>query len=107
MKAGNGSAEEPGEFAGLLRLWAERTLLVIVVLVALTYAGDYCVFQLRGKPVKQLTVNRYLAVPLKGSKTEFDFEGTQPQTCVQALFPWAGSSPCWYLRRHLTQADKI
>lgn len=87
--------------------WTERILLGSVALAALTYGGDYAVFSLRGKPLDQVTVNRYLAVPLKGNKTEFDFQGSQPVACSRSIFPQAGWSPCWYLRRHTTQATQL
>jgi hypothetical protein len=87
--------------------WAERALLGILGAAILAYFLDWAVFTLRGKPLSQVAVNSYLSVPLKGNKTEYDYEGTQPIPCARALFPQAGSSPCWYLRRHTTQADKI
>jgi hypothetical protein len=90
----------------LLR-WTERVLLSAVALLALSYGADYAVFALRGKPADQVTVNRYLAVPLKGNKTEFDFQGSQPMTCARSIFPQGGWSPCWYLRRHTTQATQL
>jgi len=91
----------------VLLKWTERVLLGAVALSALTYAGDYLVFTLRGKPLDQVTVNRYLAVPLKGNKTEFDFQGSQPSTCARAIFPQGGWSPCWYLRRHTNQSTNL
>lgn len=91
----------------LLLKWTERILLGAIALLALTYGGDFAVFTLRGKPLDQVTVNRYLAVPLKGNKTEFDFQGSQPLACARAIFPQAGWSPCWYLRRHANQAVQL
>lgn len=97
----------PQNMRSRLLRWTERVLLGAVALLALIYGGDYVVFALRGKPVDQVTVNQYLAVPLKGNKTEFDFQGSQPQACARAIFPQGGWSPCWYLRRHTTQATQL
>ena len=96
-----------GDLRTTLLRWTERILLGAVAMAALAYGCDLAVFSLRGKPVDQVTVNRYLAVPLKGNKTEFDFQGSQPQACARAIFPQGGWSPCWYLRRHTTQAVKL
>jgi hypothetical protein len=87
--------------------WLGFTLLGLLGLAALVYIGDGVTFYLRGKPLDQVTVSRYLAAPLKGNKTEYYFEGTQPTSCVRALFPQAGLNPCWYLRRHPVSAESL
>lgn len=84
--------------------------LLLKVLVALasasilTYAGDYTVFRYRVarnlSPYDGVTVNAYYAVPQKTGKMEYDFQSSQQLTCVNALFPHMGYTPCWYLRRH-------
>jgi hypothetical protein len=91
----------------LLLKWAERVLFGAIALAAFTFGVDYAIFSMRGRPLDQITVNRYLAVPLKGNKTEFDFQGSQPLVCARAIFPQAGWSPCWYLRRHTNQAVNL
>ena len=50
-----------------------------------------------------VTVNAYYAVPQKTGKMEYDFQSSQQETCVSALLPHMGYTPCWYLRR---QTDK-
>jgi len=90
-----------------IALWIERILLSILALSVLIYGADWAVFTLRGKPLSQVTVNRYLSVPLKGNKTEYDYEGTQPIPCSVSLFPQLGLSTCWYLRRHSIQNDRL
>jgi hypothetical protein len=42
-------------------------------------------------------------VPQKNRSTEFLVGDLQDQTCVNALFPHLGYSPCWYLSRHKEQ----
>jgi hypothetical protein len=84
-----------------------QALIAAVAIAVLIYVGDFALFYLRGKPHDQVVVSRYLAAPLKGNKTEYYFEGTGPMDCARALFPQAGWSPCWYLRRHTTYAEKL
>jgi hypothetical protein len=54
-----------------------------------------------------VTVNHYYAVLQKNGKTTFTFDPPQAWTCVRALFPHAGSLPCWYLSRHPDQRTNI
>ena len=74
---------------------------------AFAYAVDYAVFRYRvtanRQPFGQITVTRYDAVPQKNGKTQFIFYPPEAQTCVHALFPRAGFTPCWYLQRHTEQ----
>lgn len=84
-----------------------RVCVAILTSAAFLYGMDVAIFTLRGKPLHQVTVNRYLAVPLKGNKTEYDYEDSQPVACSQSLFPQYGWNPCWYLHRHTTHADKL
>ena len=53
---------------------AELTLLALATLSLALYGGDWAVFLLRGQPRSSVTVERYLVVPLKGKKTEYDDE---------------------------------
>jgi hypothetical protein len=87
--------------------WLRQTVLAALVIAVLIYVGDFAIFFLRGKPHDQIVVSRYLAAPLKGNKTEYYFEGTGPMDCARALFPQAGWSPCWYLRRHTLYSEKL
>lgn len=90
----------------ILLRWTGWVLLSILALAALVYVGDYVIFLLRGQPLGQMNVTRYMAAPLKGNKTEYFYEGSGPMNCAKALLPQAGSPPCWYLRRHPLYAEK-
>lgn len=87
--------------------WAERIVLGAIVLILLSCAADWTVFTLRGKPLGSVTVERYLQVPLKGNKTEFDDEGERAVPCSRSLLPQSVWMPCWYLAHHAIQADKL
>lgn len=80
--------------------WA--VVVLIAVFIAF-YAGDWAVFTLRGAPLSKVTVNRFVTIPLKGGKKEFDYVGTADAPCSISIFPQAGQSPCWQLRRNPNQ----
>lgn len=83
----------------LLR-WAIRIVLTLAILFAAVYLVDWAVYRLRGAPQSKVTVNRYVSIPLKGRKTEFDYLGTTDMSCALSLFSQGGESPCWQLRRN-------
>ena len=86
-----------------LAQWMFRAAVVLAVAFALVYVGDWTVYKIRGAPQSKVTVNRYVAIPLKGRKTEYDYQGTLDEPCAQALFGQGGLSPCWQLRRNPNQ----
>jgi hypothetical protein len=90
----------------LLR-WLWRGFVVLAVAFAATYAGDWAIFALRGSPQSTVTVNRYVTIPLKGNKQEFDYLGTSEVPCSISLFSQAGLSPCWQLRRNPNQGANL
>lgn len=86
-------------FLFLLR-WSFRVIAALVVLFALIYVGDWAVYRLRGSPQSTVRVNRFVSIPQKARKTEFDFLGTLDAPCAVALFSQGDESPCWRLRRN-------
>jgi hypothetical protein len=92
---------------GWLMGWLRRGLVVVAVGFVAVYAGDWAVFKLRGSPVSKVTVNRYVTIPLKGNKQEFDFVGTSDVGCSMSLFSQAGQNPCWKLRRNPNQGATL
>lgn len=87
--------------------WTERVVFALIVATLALYGGDSALFQLRGQPKETVAVTRYMAISLKGNKTEFDAQGTLDTPCARALFPQAGLSPCWWLRRHPEQRTDV
>jgi len=86
-----------------------RTLVWGVALVAIVYAGDYAVVRLRaayprlGLAFDSVQMEQLYAITLKNGRTEYQLDARQPEvtvSCVRALFPHLGYSPCWYLRRN-------
>jgi hypothetical protein len=87
----------------VIKRWLFRVTVVLVVGFVAVYGGDWAIFKLRGSPVSKVTVSRFLTVPLKGNKLEFDYLGAADVPCSQSLFPQAGLGPCWRLRRNPNQ----
>jgi hypothetical protein len=79
-------------------------VLALASVAAAVYVVDYAVFRIRvaanWNPYGSVTVEPYYAVAQKSGKTQFIFQEPQPQTCIHALLPHSGYSPCWYLSRH-------
>ena len=86
----------------LLR-WLQRAVVALVAAFVAAYGGDWAVFKLRGSPQSNVTVNRYVTIPLKGNKQEFDYLGSIDVPCSVSLFGQAGQAPCWQLRRNPNQ----
>ena len=83
---------------------------MLVVALAALYGGDWLVYRYRaahGTAIDSVKVNQFVAVPLKNGKDEFDYVGSQQVGCVRALFPWSGDEPCWWVRRHAEEQEKI
>ena len=87
--------------------WFRRVLVVLAAAFVLLYAGDWAVYKLRGSPSSTVTVNRYVTIPLKGNKQEFDYLGSVDVPCSVSLFPQAGQNACWQLRRHPNQGTTL
>lgn len=87
--------------------WLFRTFLALAAAALIAYAGDTVVYLLRGSPTGTVTVSRFMGVPLKGQKEEFDFLGTVQAQCAVALFPHNGEDPCWHLRRNPNQWENL
>ncbi|MDR3749975.1 MAG: hypothetical protein P4K94_00675 [Terracidiphilus sp.] len=89
--------------AKFLRRWILRVAVVLAAGFVAVYGGDFAIFKLRGSPMGKVTVNRYMTIPLKGRKSEFDYLGTLDVPCSVSLFAQSGQGPCWQLRRNPNQ----
>jgi hypothetical protein len=77
----------------------------LLVTAVLLWCGDWAVYRVRaahGTAEDTVTVQEFLSTALKGKKTEYDYEGAVPESCIRALFPHGGAPACWWLRRHTT-----
>jgi hypothetical protein len=90
-----------------MKRWLHRIVVILVAASAGLYVGDWAVYRLRGSPQSQVTVDRYLTIPLKGNKSEYDYLGSTDVGCSVSLFPQDGESACWQLRRHPTENTKM
>lgn len=86
-------------------------ILALIAVGMLAFGLDYSVFRVRvaahRSPYGSVTVTHYTAIQQKSGKTEFIFDPPQAESCVNALFPHAGSLPCWYLTRYPEQRTDI
>jgi sterol desaturase/sphingolipid hydroxylase (fatty acid hydroxylase superfamily) len=83
--------------------WLFRVAVVLAAAFVVVYFGDWAVYRLRGEPQSKVTVHRYVSIPEKGRKTEFDYQGTLDVACSVSLFAQGEMSPCWQLRRNPNQ----
>lgn len=93
-----------------MRLILKRVVGGILLLIVLAFAGDWLIFRYRaahGTGFDSVTVKQFSSVPLKNGRDELDYMGSQPVSCVRAIFPWAGDDPCWWVRRHADHWSKI
>ena len=90
-----------------MRRWVARIILAMVAAFVALYGGDWALFKLRGSPQSKVTVNRFVTIPLKGSKQEFDYLGSMEVQCSESLFAQAGENPCWQLRRNPNQQTNL
>jgi hypothetical protein len=90
----------------ILRL-IRRFLLGAAILSAAAYLLDYVVLRVRmasnRNPTGTVTIRPVYEVPQKNRSTEYLLGDLEDRTCVHALFPHSGYSPCWYLSSHKEQ----
>jgi hypothetical protein len=77
-----------------------RACLAVVSLAVLIYVTDGLWALLRGRPVEQIKVGRLFAEVNHFNQLEYSVGPPVMETCVDALMPHFGYTPCWYLRRH-------
>ena len=90
-----------------MKRWSQRVLVALVAAFVVIYGGDWAIYKLRGSPASQVTVSQFQTVPLKGNKVEYDYLGAASVACSVSLFPQAGLSPCWHLRRNPSQTTNL
>jgi hypothetical protein len=86
-----------------VKIWAQRIAVTLVAAFIALYGGDWAIYKLRGSPQSKVTIQRYITVPLKGNKQEYDYIGSMDVPCSQSLFPQSGENPCWQVRRNTSQ----
>lgn len=99
----------------LLALTAKWLAISIIVIVCTLYLVDDASFHFRARHSNSavfgtVDMENVLAIELKGGKVEYTLDRTHPPqvlTCVNSLFPHAGFTPCWYLKRQARQAKPM
>ena len=90
-----------------MKFWLKRVAMALLAASVVIYVGDWAIYKLRGSPTSTVTVNQFMSVPLKGNKIEYDYNGSASISCSESLFPQAGQSPCWRLRRNPNQNTSL
>jgi hypothetical protein len=82
----------------------KRVVVIAVAALLVLYVVDTLAVWIPFPPGRrvydEVQVRVFYAMSLKGNRTEYRDGGIQKQTCVNALFPHFGDSPCWYAARH-------
>jgi hypothetical protein len=73
---------------------------ILLGAIVLLYAGDFLLVHARADRTRQIVVQQYYAVRLKGKKVEYMPLDDANETCARSLFPQMGYLPCWYVSRH-------
>ncbi|HUN89145.1 MAG TPA: hypothetical protein VMU28_10160 [Terriglobales bacterium] len=83
----------------------------ILVVLGLTYIGDYAILRYRMATNKnatdQVTIKPYFAIQMKNKDTEFEFQPPYVETCTNSLFPHMGMLPCWYEKKHTDKRTNV
>ena len=87
--------------------WFIRIFLFVAVATVVSYTADTLVFMMRGSPTSLVTVQKFMGIPLKGQKEEYDYLGQAQVSCAVALYPHGGKDPCWHLRRNPNQWENL
>ena len=83
-----------------IALWGCLALARLTVLI---YVADDLWARFRGRPVEQIKVGRLYAAVNHFNQVEYSVGTPVMETCLDALMPHFGYTPCWYLRQHPIQ----
>jgi len=83
-----------------IRRIALRVFLFLLGIIGLAYGADDLWARFRKRPVEQVKVDRIFADINQWNQLEYSIGTPITDTCVDALFPHFGYTPCWYMKRH-------
>jgi hypothetical protein len=78
-------------------MWA---CLVLMGLAGLAWVADDLWARHRGWPVEQVKVGMLYAAVNHWNEVEYSVGTPVMETCVDAVMPHFGYTPCWYLKKH-------
>ena len=88
-----------------------RTLIALITAAVLAYPADFVALKIRiatnHNPYGTVTVRSYYSIAKKNNKVEYDYIGTEDETCTHSLFPQGGYNPCWYAASHTERKIEI
>ena len=88
-----------------------RVVLALLLCLALLYLGDDLSARFRIPGNRQtlgtVQVQTFWAITQKDGRIDYEIGDSNNETCLQALFPHLGYTPCWYLTRHTKKIVKV
>lgn len=80
-----------------------KIVLATVTSAGFLYVSDDLVARVRHMPGADVEIERYVAVPQKFNRIEYEPATTGTEHCIYTLLPHSGQNPCWYVMRHRVQ----
>ena len=90
--------------------WTGPASKIAVAAVLVFFIADWAVFLVRvahGTSMGSVEVRQFMATPLKGNRTEYDYVDTLKQPCVRAVMPHQALPPCWWVQMHRDQWQSL
>jgi len=75
----------------------------LLTLAGLIYLADDLSARSQGRPVEQIKIGHVYAAVNHYNQVEYSIGPSAMETCIEALMPHFGFTPCWYLQRHKIQ----
>jgi hypothetical protein len=75
----------------------------VLALGAVAYGLDATVAHFRKDEYDTVKVDQVYAVTNRWNIVDYSIGNPKHERCVNALFPHAGSPPCWYVNSHTLQ----
>lgn len=93
-----------------MRTWLVRVALGLAMSAAVVSGIDELSFLLnfpRRQPYGSVHVEHYKVVTEKFNLTSWDRMTPEEKRCANSLLPHGGAPPCWYVKRHTVEVQKI
>ena len=79
------------------------SLYATFALMVLAYGADEVVARFRKDEFATVKVDQVYAITNRWNQVDYSIGKAKNERCVNALFPHAGSEPCWYVNGHTLQ----
>ena len=79
--------------------FAVKGCLLLALVGVVVYTADELWARFKGRPTEEIKMGRVYVEMTHWNYVEYSMGTPVMETCVDALMPHFGYSPCWYLRR--------